>query len=309
MNLPTQLAGLSLGLLLIGCDKAAPPAPLPSNTNVVERVFATRGVVRSVPETGRTLVVRHDAIPGYMPQMTMELNVRDTNELRGLERDDEITFRLVATADTHWIEHIQRVGRQVETNAPAAPASPPGFTLTKELETGDALPDYELTAEDGRMIRFSDFRGRALAFTFFFTRCPLPDYCPRMNNNFAAARDRMLGQPNAPTNWQFLCISFDSEHDSPEVLRSHAKFYRHNNPDRWLFAVATPQVLATLAPELDLMFAKDVGGSISHNLRTVVLDPQGRIYRQFDGNHWTPAELAEALLAAAQIELPPPSKH
>lgn len=283
-----------------GCDKpeATPEKPA-AVTNVVERVFDTRGVVRSLPEGGRTLVVRHEEIPNYMPKMTMELNVHDTNELAGLERDDEITFQLVATTNTHWIQTIKRVGKVAP--AESVPANP-GYQLVKELKPGDVIQDYELLTENGRPVRFSEFRGKALAFTFIFTRCPLPDFCPRMENNFASARDLILAKTNAPTNWQFLSISFDPEFDTPEVLRNHAKLYRHNDPNRWLFAAASLKVLASLAPELDLMYAREASGSISHNLRTVVLDPQGRLHRQFDGNQWTPEELAQSIQEAAQVK-------
>jgi protein SCO1/2 len=285
-------------IAVAGCDQRAAqsqktPAP---DTSRADQVFETRGVVRSVPEGGRTLVVRHEEIPNYMPKMTMELNVRNTNEITGLERDDEIMFQLVASTDTHWIQKIKRVGKAAPSETPA---TTPGFTLTKELEPGDTIPDYELLAEDGRTIRFSSFTGQALAVTFVFTRCPLPDFCPRMENNFATTRELLLTNSAAPTNWQFLSISFDPDYDTPEVLRSHARFYRHDNPDRWLFVVASTKVLATLAPELDLMLAREEGGSISHNLRTVVLDSHGKIFQQFDGNRWTPEELAQALREAA----------
>lgn len=284
--------------VLTGCDRTPPPPAAPTaSTNAVDNIFETRGVVRSVPEGGRTLVVRHEEIPGYMPKMTMELNVRNTNELRGLERHDEITFHLVATADTHWIENIKRVGRVAPDDAPAALIQT--NAPLAELGPGDLLPDYELLSEDGRTIRFSDFRGRAVAFTFIFTRCPLPDYCPRMGNNFAAARQLALQTPNAPTNWQFLAISFDPEFDTPARLKNYGNLYRANNPDRWLFAVATSEVLDDLAPRMDLLIARESGGSISHNLRTVVLDSHGRVHRQFDGNQWSPEALAESLLEAA----------
>lgn len=295
---------LSLGCatLLVSCDKpeATPPAPAAANTNAPAQTYETRGVVRSVPEGGRTLVVRHEEIPGYMPKMTMELNVRDTNELAGIERNDEITFQLVATTDTHWIQNLKRVGKVAESEAPAAEA--PGYQLSKELEIGDAIPDYELLAEDGRTVRFSDFRGQAVAFTFIFSRCPLPDFCPRMGNNFATTRALILTNAPATTNWQFLSISFDPEYDSPEVLRVYARSYRHDNPDRWLFVTASQKVLRTFAPELDLMLAKEEGGSISHNLRTVVIDRLGRIHKLFNGNRWTPEELADALQEAAKVQ-------
>lgn len=291
--------GTMLALLLTGCDKPATTAPPTVSTNAAPQIFETRGVVRSVPESGHTLVVRHDDIPGYMPKMTMELNVRNTNELAGIERNDEITFQLVATEDTHWIQSIKRVGKVAE---PEAPTPDPGYQLVKELELGDAVPDYEFLAEDGRTVHFSDLRGNAVAFTFIFTRCPLPDFCPRMGNNFATARELILTNASATTNWQFLSISFDPEFDSPEVLRNYAKFYRHGNTDRWLFVAAPQKVLRTFAPELDLMLAREEGGSISHNLRTVVVDAKGRIHKMFNGNSWTPQELANSLQEAAAVK-------
>jgi len=171
--------------------------------------------------------------------------------------------------------------------------------VAPELKPGDALPDQEFLSETGSRVRLSDFRGRSLAFTFFFTRCPLPDYCPRMNKNFREARDLLLRLPDSPTNWQFLCVSFDAAFDQPAILAAYSKMFRGDNPDRWLFAAASPAALAELAPRLDLKVAREAG-SFSHNLRTVVLDPQGRIFKQFDGNEWTAPQLAEAVAQAAR---------
>jgi protein SCO1/2 len=168
-----------------------------------------------------------------------------------------------------------------------------------ELKPGDQLPDGTLRTETGKIIQLSDFRGQAVAFTFFFTRCPLPDFCPRMNRNFEEARQSLLANPNAPTNWEFLSISFDPDFDRPEVLANYASLYRGDDTRHWLFAAASTSTLTNLAPRLDLMVLRQ-GANISHNLRTVVLDPQGRIARQFDGNSWTPQQLADALLNAAR---------
>ena len=183
--------------------------------------------------------------------MTMEFNVRNTNELSGIAVGDTITFRLTATEETHWIDQVSKIAST--TNR--APESKAQITPSQiaELKPGDLLPDYELIAETGKAIRFSDFRGKAVAFTFIFTRCPLPDYCPRMGNNFAKTRELILATTSAPTNWQFLSISFDPDFDKPAVLSSYANFYRNDNADRWLFAAAPMSSLAQLAPRLDLM--------------------------------------------------------
>jgi protein SCO1/2 len=297
-TLPTLLTGGLLLLMTAGCGRAPAPASATAAPDAAgTRSFEARGVVREIAADRRTAVIRHEEIPGYMPKMTMELNVRDPAELAEVSVGDEITFRLHATPDTHWIDGIRRVGRAPAVAAAETPLFVP--EETPELKPGDPVPDAEFLDEHGRPVRLSDFRGRAVAFTFFFTRCPLPDYCPRMNAHFRDARQLLLSRPDAPTNWQFLCVSFDAAFDQPAVLARYARAYRGDNPDRWLFAAAAPATLARLAPRLDLMVIREAGG-FSHNLRTVVLDPAGRIFRQFDGNAWTPAELAEALVAAAR---------
>jgi protein SCO1 len=277
-------------------------APEDAETNAV--FYDAHGIVREIAADRRAATIQHEAIAGYMPAMTMEFPVKNTNELNGISPSDEITFRLVVQENSDWVEDIHFVAHRIEsvTNGVVTIHVP-----TAELKAGDRLPDYELTTETGDKIHISDFRGRVLAFTFFFTRCPLPDYCARMSKNFAETRQLLLNDPGAPTNWQFLSISFDPEIDRPAVLSSYANYFRERNSDRWLFASVSNHTVADLAPKLDLMVVHDEAG-ISHNLRTVVLDPQGRIFRQFDGNEWIPQKLAEAMLAATrqQTNSPPP---
>src|ERR1019366_3083586 len=272
-------------LLAAGCQRESSAPPAPSSTT---QTYVVRGVVQAIRPDLRQATIKHEKIPGYMAAMTMDFSVRDTNALAGLAPGDEITFNLVVTTDDDWIENLQRVGRK-----PVASASgPPGWHIAEpELAVGDPLPDAEFTSELGQKISFADYRGKAVAFTFFFTSCPLPEYCPRMNKNFLEARKLLKDDPNAPANWQMFSISFDSDVDQPLVLAGYAGIYRGLNPDRWLFAVASTNTLAALASKLDLRFWREAG-SISHNLRTVVADTNGKIFKQFDGNDWTPQQLA-----------------
>jgi protein SCO1/2 len=272
-------------------------SPYAQATNTI-RAFSARGLIRSIAPDFKTMIVRHEDIPGFMPKMTMEFDVRDTNEVRGLAAGDTIIFMVKANEEDSWIEGIKRAGtNDVLTLSPSDPSAA-ALLHVADLKTGDAMPDAELLAEDGRNIKLSEFKGRAVAFTFIFTRCPLPEFCPRMNQHFNRARNLLLQQTNGPTNWQFLSISFDPEFDKPGVLNRYAYSYRGQNADRWLFAAAPTNVMAAMARQLDFRFAAE-GGSFLHNLRTVVLDPQGRIYKQFDGNKWKADELAQAMAAAA----------
>ena len=280
---------LAAFVLMVAGSAFAMPIANANSTNA----YAASGVVVSIAPGGRTATIHNQAIPGYMMEMTMDFPVQNTNELNGIVSGDKITFTVFVTKNDSWIRDIRRTGHSDEVMANTAPP------MTMELKEGDALPDGTLTTENGRQIHFSDFRGEALAFTFFYTRCPLPNFCPLMNRNFADARDLISSTPDAPTNWECLSISFDPDSDTPSMLTSYASLFRGPNPGHWLFAAASTNTLATLAPALDLMIFREVD-SISHNLRTVVLDPRGRVYRQFDGNQWTARELADAVLAAAR---------
>jgi protein SCO1 len=282
-----------LFLTVLGSSVSAAPSSSDPNT----KSYSAQGVVQEIAPNQRTVTIHHQNIPGYMMEMTMDFPVQNTNELNGISPGDQITFTLVVTEKDDWVENIHRVGGVAKTLTNAMPVL---HTLDSELKPGDVLPDYELTAEDGKHIHFADFRGKVVAFTFFYTRCPLPDYCPRMSNNFFETRKLILATADAPTNWQFLSISFDPDFDTPEVLSNYGTVYRGGDDDRWLFASASAKTLANLAPSLDLMIMREGGNIMGHGLRTVVLDTQGRISRQLDGNKWTPQELADAVMEAAR---------
>lgn len=300
------LAGfLCLGAVVVGCSRPS-EAPVPTAFDGLraDRTFQTRGEVRELSKDGRTAVIRHEEIPGYMPRMTMELNVRNAAELREIRVGDTIDFRLNVNGETHWIDEVRKGKADpqvvVATNVvPATPAPVPsvGDAL---LAVGAEFPDVPLIGEDGRTFRLSELRGSAVALTFVFTRCPLPDFCPRMGQQFKAAR-RQLQQGSGPTNWMLLSVSFDAEYDRPEVLTKYAKSYRGESADGWRFCAAEPKAVAEMAGKVGLTVVAD-GGSFSHNLRTVVLDPKGRLYRSFNGNLWTAGELVDAMNQAAVVK-------
>jgi protein SCO1 len=301
-------AGLAIFVATIPMSRGDDPGNMPGTNmgasmrqrNTPPKSYSASGVVEKIASDRHTATINTDKIPGYMDAMIMDYPVLNTNELNGVSSGDIVRFTLIVSNDTDWIEGVHRTGHSTSGTAKnMSPQMNPGHDTAIELGVGDRLPDGVLTAENGREIHFSNFRGKALAFTFFYTRCPLPNFCPLMNRNFADARKLILSTPHAPTNWEFLSISFDPAADTPQVLSSYGEFYRDGNSRRWLFASAPTNTLATMASALDLMVFRE-GSSISHNLRTVVLDPEGRIYREFDGNEWTPNDLANAVMQAAR---------
>ena len=265
------------------------------------RVFPTRGVIRSIPDGGKTVVVRHEEIPGYMQAMTMELTLRNPAELSGFAVGDTLEFELVALEDRHWIQGLRR-GRSVGETSPSGLVPLVVSRSLQLVERGHEFPDVRLRGEDGVEFGLTDLRGKAVAFTFFFTRCPLPDFCPRMLKNFSRARNEVIQHGAGSSNWMFLSISFDPESDTPEVLRRHARGYRGGESPNWRFCSADTNAMSVLIPTTQLMVARD-GESFSHNLRTVVLDTRGRVHRRFDGNEWTASELAASVVEASKVGL------
>jgi len=284
---------------LLGCACAflAACGQQPSQPPPKPRIFLVKGVVRELEPDGKTVVLRHDAIPNYMPSMIMPFEVRDTNLLRGLQRDDAITFKLVVTPGESWIEGITRL-------APAAAPAPPPSTRIRytralePLDPGDLLPDYHFTNELGQPVSLGQFRGQVLAFTFFFTSCPLPDYCPRMTANFAQAEKELETMSNAPAQWHLLSISFDPARDTPPHLADYART-AHNDPSHWNFLTGDEDQIAGLAGQVEAYYWTE-GTSIGHVLRTVVVDPRGRIRKIFAGNKWDVAQFVQEIVQAGQ---------
>jgi len=114
----------------------------------------------------------------------------------------------------------------------------------------------------------------------------------------------ILSTLGAATNWELMSLSFDPDFDTPKALADYATLYRGDDTSHWLFAASPAAALSDLAPRLGLMVMRQ-GPGITHNLRTVVVDPQGRVFRQFDGNGWTPRQLADAILEAARLSVTP----
>jgi protein SCO1 len=267
-----------------------------SKTN--QEIHPATGVVTEIAPAEKKVTIQHDAIPGYMGAMTMRFDVKDTNELTGLARGDAVTFRIVIEGNNGWIDQIRPTGKKV--NLPVTSGPFRSVLNVDPLSEGDLLPDYPLTNQLGQAISTTQFKGQALAITFLFTRCPFPNFCPLMANNFAEVQKKLLSMPNAPTNWHLLTISFDPEFDTPQILKRYAE--AHNaDPAHSTFATGDLMNITALGEQFGLTFWKGDGGILNHNLRTIVVDSSGRVQKIFSGNDWKPEELVDEMLKAAKV--------
>jgi len=137
-----------------------------------------------------------------------------------------------------------------------------------------AIPSFALTNELGQPFSFQQFKGQAVALTFFFTRCPIPEFCPRLSRSFAQASQKLGSMPNGPTNWHLVSVSFDPV-DTPAVLRRYAQQY-HYDSNHWTFVTGKPADVRALTAGFGLSVAPEAG-IFNHDFRTVIFDATGRL--------------------------------
>jgi protein SCO1/2 len=241
--------------------------------------------------------------------MTMPFNVKNTNELAGLATNDQVSFTMIVTEDDGWIENIKKIG--VDTNSLAVKERPKVRVVrdVEPLAIGDKMPDYTFTNSLGDKISLSDFNGQAYAFTFIFTRCPFPTFCPRMNSNFSEAYKHLISAGNAPTNWHLISISFDPDFDTPQRLKDYSATYKPD-PRKWDWVTGAMIDIDAISEQVGMAFAFE-NNTFNHTLRTVVVDKNGVIRQIFVGNEWKPEELVEEILKGASGEpkpIPPASE-
>ena len=255
-------------------------------------------MIREVFPDKKKVKITHEDIPGYMEAMTMMLDVRDTKELAGFQPGDSVSFRMLVTDDDGWIDQLKKTGGP----RTPLPAEPPGFRRVREVEplaVGDKMPDYTFTNTAGRVVRLSDFKGRALGFTFIFTRCPFPTFCPRLSSNFAEAQSRLKARSGGPTNWNLLSITIDPEFDTPERLKSYASRYKAD-PEHWDLVTGTLIDITAIGEQFGLQFWRgNPNEPINHNVRTVIVDAAGRVQWVTNDNEWKPDVFVEQIVKAA----------
>jgi protein SCO1/2 len=263
-----------------------------------ETRYPIAGKVVAVNKTERTATVDHEKIPGYMESMTMDFNVKNDADLDRMKPGDRISGTLVVTDDSSWIEitAITEGGSQLT----------PTTIVPGEPKPGDEVPDFKLVNQDGKTIRISQYKGRALALTFIYTRCPDPDQCSLMSANFAAIDKELQQDAALRGKTHLLSVTFDPDYDTPRVLRSYGAAqtgrFSEEKFEHWEFATGSKDEVKRVAEFFGVRYFTDSESGeekLVHSLRTAVIDPAGKLVKLYRGNEWKPAEIAADLKTLA----------
>jgi protein SCO1/2 len=89
-------------------------------------------------------------------------------------------------------------------------------------------------------------------------------------------------------------VSFDPETDRPDILRAHARKL-DADPSIWRFATAPAASVDPFAAAFGVAVMREADRTITHNLRTAVIGPNGKIVSVHSGSEWTVEQLAADL--------------
>lgn len=252
------------------------------------------GRVVSVDTQSQSAIIDGDAIPGFMDAMPMPYKFKPASTLSHLLPGDSISAEVVVVQSKsedappdYWLENVKVVAHAPDRSHAS------GANSLHMPAPGESVPDFSFTNQSGKRISLRQYHGKVLLVTFIYTRCPFPDFCPRMSSNFSEIYKQVDASPGLAST-HLLSVSFDPEHDTPKVLRDYAFSVAHTREpalfEHWEFAAPSSADLPRLADFFALTI-KPEGGTITHNLSTAVIGPDGKIVKWYHGGDWQPSDL------------------
>jgi protein SCO1/2 len=285
-------AGFVLTALAVLLAVAAPGAQQP-------RRYAVTGMVLEVAPSRTSFVVSHDAITGLMAAMTMSFEVRSADALADVTPGSTVTFTLVVSDTAAHAEQVKVVPyRSVEQD----PLTAYRLALLKRgrpsaagmIPVGQRVPDFRLTDQARQPVSLSQFRGKVVAVNFIYTSCALPQFCYRIANHFGVVQKRF--QQHAGRDLVLLTVTFDPARDTPEKLADYARQWKAQ-PEAWRFLTGTADDIKRVCAMFGVEFFPDEG-LMNHSIHTAVIDRQGTLVANIEGNRFSAAQLGDLVETA-----------
>ncbi|MGH9753685.1 MAG: SCO family protein [Blastocatellia bacterium] len=278
---------LIFGLIVSACSSTSKS---PEASSAAQR-YEVKGKVISADKADHKVTIAHEEIKGYMEAMTMPFTLLDDWVYPELKPGAEIQATLVVDQGRSWLENPV-VSNVVDPNL-VNKSEESGV----EPAAGTETPDFTLVNQDGKKIRFKQYRGKALIMTFIYTRCPLPDYCPLMTQNFTAINRELQNNAALRDKTHLLSVTVDPDYDKPKVLREYGARHTGSDKDgfkRWEFATGSPDQIKSVAQFFGLNYWQEKD-QIIHGLRTAIIAPDGKIVKVYRGNDWKPEDVVKDL--------------
>jgi protein SCO1/2 len=267
-----------------------------------QREYTLQGQVLSLAENHRQATINHEEIKGFMPAMAMPYNVRDPRQLDAIAAGDLVKARLVVLENDAYLTDVTKVGHAPLPQTPAAAPAPSASSGFELLKPGEAVPAAaKFVDQDGRPRTFAGFKGSTVVVTFIYTKCPFPTFCPLMDRHFESIQQALKSQAALNGHVRLVSVSFDPLTDTPPVLKEHAKTLGAD-PKIWTFLTGDRDDIDRFATRFGVSVVRSTNDprDITHNLRTAIIDPAGKLVKVYVGNEWTPEQVLADLAPLAR---------
>jgi protein SCO1/2 len=249
--------------------------------------YVLHGQIIAVDDSRKELTIKHGDIPGLMPGMTMSYGVSSAALMAGRTPGELITGTLEVDDATGRLVEIVHTG-----TAPLPSDSNEIALAAGVLDVGDPAPDAALIDQNNRRRAFSEWHGVVTVLTFVYTHCPLPNFCPLMNQNFATLQRRLADDTALRGHVKLVTVTFDPEHDTPAVLADLARTLKAD-PAVWTMLTGDAVTVERFAAKFGVSVIHDTKDetALTHNLRTIVIGADGRVAKIYSGSNWTPGDV------------------
>jgi protein SCO1 len=260
-----------------------------------EEKHPATGLVLALDQARHTITVSCQEIPGYMDAMAMNFSLRGTIPAK-VSPGVNIDFTMTAVGDTAYADDIRihpfesleldptqarRLKLMENLTAPASRAKP--------IDRGGTVPDFALTDQSKQKVTLSQFAGKVVALTFIYTRCPLPDYCFRLSNNFGQLQKRF--RTRMGSDLVLLSLVIDPAHDQPDALSDYARTWKADS-HAWHFLTGPLPQIQQVARGFDMNFYPEEALFV-HSFHTIVIDRQGKLVANLEGNSFSAKQLGD----------------
>ena len=247
--------------------------------------YSVTGTIIEVRNESNEFLIHHDEIPGFMMAMTMPFKLADSTDISQFQTGDSLKFRLVMEGKRAFAKDFILLGKGTIPDREDMWSDE--FT---PLEIGEVFDDVTFLDLDSNEVSLSDSDGKFRLISYIFTRCPMPEMCPAV-----VVKNQYLAQEfKEREDMSFILVSFDYKYDTPRLLKQTYGSLIEHNPGIEVWS-STDHVsdIFTLAGQSFVSFWGVDENDIGHTLRSVLLDPERRLLKVYEGTIWRPEVAAK----------------
>ena len=246
-----------------------------------EKSYSVKGTIVDIRNDSNELLIHHDEIPGFMMAMTMPFKLADSTDINKYNIGDSLHFTLVMGEKSANASNLQFISKGTIPNKDDSIWD----DEYSALDIGEIFSNAILLNLDSNITSLSESDGKFRLISYIFTRCPMPEMCPAVivKNQYLAKI--FLDTPEV----EFQIISFDYLFDTPSMLKSNYKNVIESNINIKFYS-SHKQIndIFKLAGESAVSFWGIDKNDIGHSLRSILIGPERRLLRAYEGINWRP---------------------